>query len=603
MCGICGILLTEEKGGGDSLAIESDLSLMMQLLAPRGPDASGQWINPNRSVFLGHQRLSIIGSTGAGIQPMRSQNLRYTISFNGEIYNYRELAQELATYGVMMRGDSDTEILLELYSVYGVNAFPKLRGMFAFAIWDEQEKSLILARDTFGMKPLYYSTDSYGLMFSSQIKSLLGVKRVSRDINLEGYTSYLIWGHVMGGETLFENIFPVKPGSWIKVKEGGIYHSEDFASIYDLYSSSKSKSSSATLHDLLVDTVEHHLIADVPVGIFLSSGIDSSVLLAATAELGVRPKTITLGFEDFRGTSLDESVLAEKLAKYYGAEHETIFLSQKQILESLDDFFDAMDQPSTDGLNTWLVSRAAHKLGLKAALSGVGADEFFGGYPSFRQVQKLLDALGLLARIPKLGKALRRITYPALNKIKRTKYAGLLEYSNNLTRAYFLRRAQTMPFELQKINGLENDFSSIYEKATCKLSMYEKITEEQVKNLRSIGGSFMAISYLEASNYMSNRLLVDSDWASMNSSLEIRMPFVDSIFVSGIIEQMRTGNPFTKQDLASCLKIPLPDEIRFRRKTGFAVPMQTKSQIKMNVEAGGAFWSKAALDGYMNSVA
>jgi asparagine synthase (glutamine-hydrolysing) len=576
---------------------------MMQSLGPRGPDASGKWTNSNQNVFLGHQRLSIIGSTDAGAQPMHSHNLRYTISFNGEIYNYRELAQELAAHGVMMRGDSDTEVLLELYSVFGVNAFPKLRGMFALAIWDDLEKSLTLARDTFGMKPLYCSIDSYGLLFSSQIKSLLRSKRVSRDINLEGHASYLIWGHMMGGETLFENIFPVKPGSWIKVKEDGVCQSEDFFSIYDLYSTSKSKSSSVTLRDLLVDTVEHHLVADVPVGIFLSSGIDSSVLLAATAELGVRPKTITLGFEDFRGTSLDESVLAEKLAKYYGAEHETIFLSQKEIVDSLDDFFEAMDQPSTDGLNTWLVSRVAHKLGFKAVLSGVGADEFFGGYPSFWQVPKLLGALGPLAKIPELGKVLRKITYPALKRVKRAKYAGMLEYSNNLTRAYFLRRAQIMPFELQKIYGSDIDFSIMFEKGTHKLAAYEKITEEQVEKLRSIGGNFMAISYLEASNYMSNRLLVDSDWASMSNSLEIRMPFVDAIFVAGIIEQMKIGKPFTKQDLASSLKTPLPDEIRFRRKTGFAVPVQTKSQMKINVEAGGAFWSKTALDGYMNSVA
>jgi len=603
MCGICGILLTKGKGGGGSPEAESDLSLMMQSLGPRGPDASGKWTNSNQNVFLGHQRLSIIGSTDAGAQPMHSHNLRYTISFNGEIYNYRELAQELAAHGVMMRGDSDTEVLLELYSVFGVNAFPKLRGMFALAIWDDLEKSLTLARDTFGMKPLYCSIDSYGLLFSSQIKSLLRSKRVSRDINLEGHASYLIWGHMMGGETLFENIFPVKPGSWIKVKEDGVCQSEDFFSIYDLYSTSKSKSSSVTLRDLLVDTVEHHLVADVPVGIFLSSGIDSSVLLAATAELGVRPKTITLGFEDFRGTSLDESVLAEKLAKYYGAEHETIFLSQKEIVDSLDDFFEAMDQPSTDGLNTWLVSRVAHKLGFKAVLSGVGADEFFGGYPSFWQVPKLLGALGPLAKIPELGKVLRKITYPALKRVKRAKYAGMLEYSNNLTRAYFLRRAQIMPFELQKIYGSDIDFSIMFEKGTHKLAAYEKITEEQVEKLRSIGGNFMAISYLEASNYMSNRLLVDSDWASMSNSLEIRMPFVDAIFVAGIIEQMKIGKPFTKQDLASSLKTPLPDEIRFRRKTGFAVPVQTKSQMKINVEAGGAFWSKTALDGYMNSVA
>ncbi len=601
MCGICGILVT--KQGSDPLELERDLTAMMKVIAPRGPDGQGKWINSEQSIFLGHQRLSIIGLTNSGAQPMRSGNLRYTISFNGEIYNYKELTQELAGLNVFMRGDSDTEVLLEMYSRFGVEAFSRLRGMFAFAIWDEQEKSLVLVRDTFGMKPLYYSINANGVFFSSQVKSLLKVSDISRQMNEEGCASYLIWGHLIGGDTLFQGVTSLKPGSWIKLKGGEVAQTGEFSTIYSLYTSSVQHSPQApTLRDLLIDTVEHHLIADVPVGIFLSSGIDSSVLLAAAAELGVKPKTLTLAFEEFRGTSLDESVLAEKTARYYGSDHETVFLSQKQIEDSLDDFFSAMDQPTTDGLNTWLVSNVAHKLGLKAALSGVGADEFLGGYPSFWQIQELLSILGPLANIPKFGKMVRQICYPTLRKMKKPKQAGMLEYSKNVTRAFFLRRAQMMPYEVYDDFHHMDALQGVYDKCLSQFLKYEEITEGEVAQLRSIGGNFMAISYLEASNYMANRLLVDSDWAGMNHSLEIRMPFVDLAFVSGVIEKMKTSRPYTKLDLASSLNISLPDEIRLRKKTGFAVPVKALSLFGKKINTENERWSNIIFNGYMKSL-
>lgn len=601
MCGICGILATQQ--GRNPIELGKSLTAMMKIIAPRGPDAHGEWINPEKSIFLGHQRLSIIGLSDSGAQPMHSSNLRYTISFNGEIYNYKELAQELAGLNVLVQGDSDTEVLLELYSRFGVEAFSRLRGMFAVAIWDEQEKSLVLARDTFGMKPLYYSINTDGVFFSSQVKSLLQLREISSEVSEEGCASYLIWGHLIGGDALFQGITALKPGSWIKFKGDEEAQTGEFSTIYSLYTASVNHSPpTSSLRDLLIDTVEHHLIADVPVGIFLSSGIDSSVLLAAAAELGVKPKTLTLGFEEFRGTSLDESMLAEKTARYYGSDHETVFLSQKQIEDSLDDFFSAMDQPTTDGLNTWLVSKVAHKLGLKAALSGVGADEFLGGYPSFSQVQKLLKTLELLANIPKFGKMVRQISYPALRKIKKSKHAGMLEYANNVTRAFFLRRAQMMPYEVYDDFHHVDIPQGVYDKCLTQFLKYEKITEGEVAQLRSIGGNFMAISYLEASNYMSNRLLVDSDWAGMNHSLEIRMPFVDLAFVSGVIDRMKTSRPYTKLDLASSLNIPLPDEILLRKKTGFAVPVKALSHFGKGFITDNACWSNTVFNGYMKSL-
>jgi asparagine synthase (glutamine-hydrolysing) len=344
------------------------------------------------------------------------------------------------------------------------------------------------------------------------------------------------------------------------------------------------------------------LIADVPVGLFLSSGIDSSVLLAAAAELGLKPKTVTLGFEEFRGTSLDESVLAEKTARYYGSDHETVFLNQKQIEDSIDDFFNAMDQPTTDGLNTWLVSNVAHKLGLKAALSGVGADEFLGGYPSFWQIQELLRTLGPIANIPKFGKMIRKICYPALRKMKKSKHAGMLEYSSNMSRAFFLRRAQIMPYELHDVFYHTDVLEGVYDKCLSQFLNYEKNTEREVERLLHIGGNFMAISYLEASNYMANRLLVDSDWAGMNHSLEIRMPFVDLVFVSGVIEKMKTSKPYTKNDLASSLNISLSDEIRLRKKTGFSVPVKALSRFGKKFITDNARWSNTIFTGYMKSL-
>jgi asparagine synthase (glutamine-hydrolysing) len=557
MCGVAGIFGYSH----DAPAVDTDeLLRIREQMVRRGPDGAGLWISSNRRVGLAHRRLAIIDLTPDAAQPMASADGRYQIVFNGEIYNYRELRDELRRQGVLFRSLSDTEVLLQLYAREGAAMCRRLRGMYAFAIWDTQQQSLFLARDPFGIKPLYFNDDGRSFRFASQVKALLAGGAIARDADPIGESGYWIWGSVPEPHTLYAGIKAFAPGTSLKLCRDGRRERQEFDSVAGMLEDAREDQPPATsLRESMLDTIRHHLIADVPVGVFLSAGIDSATLAALASRCEATLNTLTLGFEEYRGTPADETLLAETVARRYGTRHQTIWIRQSDFEGALDSFLEDMDQPSIDGLNTWLVARATAHAGLKVAISGLGGDEFFGGYPSFRQVPLLRRYARPFCGVPGLGKMLRRLSAPVLGKLTSQKYAGLLEYGASWEGAYLLRRAVRMPWEL----GSES-----------KTSEFERPTTVVDDALRAEGSPQAIVSWLEATLYMRNQLLRDSDWAGMAHSVEIRVPLVDRELLRYVASQRRAGRVLTKQDLSATASPALPKELINRAKTGFTVPVR-----------------------------
>ena len=559
MCGLAGIF----SYGNPATQVESsELLRMREQMVKRGPDGAGLWISEDKRIGLAHRRLAIIDLSDDAAQPMVSADGRFHIVFNGEVYNYRELRRDLERRGAVFRSQSDTEVLVQLYAFERGAMCSKLRGMYAFAIWDSIEQSLFIARDPFGIKPLYFHDDGHTLRFASQVKALLAGVAVPASLDPVGEYSYRIWGHVTEPRTLYANVLAFEPGAWRSIHGDGRSEQKQFESVANLLAlderSPAARQENAgtytSLREALLDTVRHHLIADVPVGVFLSAGIDSASLAALAAEAGGTLRTITLGFEEYRGTAADETILAEKVARLYGAEHQTVWITRYDFEDACEQFLEAMDQPSIDGLNTWLVSRAAARLGLKVALSGLGGDEFFGGYPSFTQVPQIRRLARPFASIPGLGKIVQKMSAPIFRRFTSEKYAGVLEYGATWQGAYLLRRALRMPWEYQQL-------------------------AEAKRHLMDHGQAYSdnpyaIVSHLESTRYMRNQLLRDTDWAGMAHSIELRVPLVDVELTRYIARQRIAGKIYGKRDLAAAAMPALPRDLVDRAKTGFTVPVR-----------------------------
>jgi asparagine synthase (glutamine-hydrolysing) len=320
---------------------------------------------------------------------MVSDDGRFVIVFNGEIYNYPELRIELETDGARFRTTSDTEALLHLYARHGAEMVHRLRGMFAFAIWDAGQRRLFVARDPYGIKPLYTSNDGWTFRFASQVKALLAGGHVSLDPEPAGLVGFHLFGSVPEPFTLYRDIRALPAGHTQWVDAAGPREPKPFENIAEVLARGAAKPvPEAELHkrvrDGALDSMRAHLLADVEVGVFLSAGIDSGALLGLMRDAGQREiRAITLAFEEFRGTSEDEAPLAARVCEQYGAHHIVRRLRKQEFVEDLPAILEAMDQPSIDGVNTWFVSKAAKEAGLKVAISGLGGDELLGGYPSY----------------------------------------------------------------------------------------------------------------------------------------------------------------------------------------------------------------------------
>ena len=578
MCGIAGILVYQNA---PSLPLTETLAAMSARLRVRGPDASGAWRSPSGIVQFAHRRLSIIDLSARSDQPLHSADGRYSIVFNGEIYNYMELRSELAQKGRVFATSGDTEVLLQMYVEYGAAMLTRLRGMYAFAIWDEQEQQLLLARDPLGIKPLYYAEANGCLHFASQARALLDVPGVDLSPQPAGHVGFFVWGSVPEPWTLYRGIFSCPSGTWILAGPRGIRTMRRFASPAEesiRFSASEIPGSQAEcterLHAALEESVRMHEIADVPVGIFLSAGIDSGMMASLASERTERLEALTLGFDLLRGTPSDETPLAAAVARHYDLPHKVEFIDRSVFHDERDRLLDTMDQPTIDGVNTYFVSRLARQMGFKVALSGLGGDELFAGYPSFRNIPGTVHALGRFGRLETLGRGWRILTAPVVSRLTSPKYASLLEYGGTWGGAYLLRRGLFMPWELPQFLDAElvrtgwRDLASVEQMNTLLRPFREtgEIPAEQADLLR--------VSALETSYYMRTQLLRDADWAGMAHSVEIRVPLVDMTLLRQLAPLRASRFAPRKPDVASCLKNPLPQEILARPKTGFSVPVR-----------------------------
>jgi asparagine synthase (glutamine-hydrolysing) len=582
VCGIAGIFAYHYP----ALPVDRDeLRQVRDHMAARGPDGRGEWFSDDGRVGLGHRRLSIIDLSDRAAQPMKSGYGKVVVSFNGEIYNFRDLRRGLEARGKVFRTELDTEVLLHLYAEKGEAMLGDLRGMFALALWDGRKDSLLLARDPYGIKPLYLADDGWTVRFASQVKALLTSPRVSRVAEPAGLAGFYLSGSVPEPFTLYQEIRSVPAGSYQWVDSTGPRPPVPYFSLAAAWAegSQGHRDSPAEIQEAVraavLDSVRHHLVADVPVGAFLSAGIDSGALAGLMKDAGQEDvQAVTLAFEEYEGTSDDEAPLAADVARAYGLRHTVRVVGEREFREDLPKILAAMDQPSTDGVNAWFVSKAAHEAGLKVAVSGLGGDELFGGYPSFRSVPRWARMLRLPAHVPGTGALLEQLhaAFAPLFPSIHPKTAGLFRHGGSFAGAWLLQRGLFLPGELGAVLGDE-----LAREGLRRLRPLERLEESW--SLRAGGSgargrakltSFARVAALEASFYMRNQLLRDTDWASMAHSLEVRVPLVDATLLSRLAGPLQAcATDDRKSLLARSPTVPLPDRVARRPKTGFTTPV------------------------------
>ncbi len=573
MCGIAGV---HAYLGVAAPVDRAELVRINDRMAARGPDGSGVWLADDARTGFAHQRLAIIDLSPNGAQPMHSADRQLTITFNGEIYNYRELRADLTARGHVFRTGSDTEVLLHLYAEYGADMVRKLRGMFAFGLWDARKRTLLLARDALGIKPLYWADDGWTLRFASQAKALLAGGAVARDPDSAGIVGFHLLGCVPEPFTVWRDIHALPAGTTLTVDATGPGAPRRY---YDVAQALAERAAADTSRDdadarrqlteAVRDSVRHHLVADVPVAVFLSAGLDSGALLGTMAGLGTRPVTaVTLAFSEFKGLPLDEAPLAAEVAARYGARHIVRAVDRSEFENDLPAILDAMDLPTIDGINTWFVAKAAHEAGLKVALSGLGADECLGGYSSFAEVPRSVHWLRPVSWVPGLGALARRGLTAAIGAglSAHPKAAGVLQYGGSWAGAYLLRRSVYMPWELNDLLD-----PALVRDGLRRLAPLSHIAA-RLRGGQSLG-DFDRVAALETALYMRNQLLRDADWAGMSHAVEIRVPYVDPFFLAALPRGDVLARVNAKDAVADVPMPPLPSAIRTRRKTGFVTPV------------------------------
>jgi asparagine synthase (glutamine-hydrolysing) len=543
----------------------------------RGPDAAGAWLSADGRAGLGHRRLSIIDVSDRANQPMLSREGDMAIVFNGEIYNYRELCTELERAGEIFETTSDTEVLLRMYRRWGASMLPRLRGMFAFAIWDGRERTMFFARDPYGIKPLYVADDGKTVRVASQVKALLAGGAVSREHDPAGIAGFFLRGSVPEPFTMYSAIRELPAGSSISVTPRGASKPRSYFSIAGALKDAvehrrhyDDEERAALIRDAVTESVRYHLVSDVPVGAFLSSGRDSSTIVALAAENGGPLETVTLRFDEYVGTAKDEAPLAELVAREYGTRHSTWTLTGDRFRRELPRALEAMDQPSIDGLNSYFVSKAAADLGWKVALSGTGGDELFGGYTTFRVIPRFVRTFSMFRHMPNAAKSFEKMYKQLLGERQprfSPKTAHTLKYCTTYEGAYLMKRGLFLPEELPELLGEE-----LAREGLQRLKILEHIREVITPDP---GTPFARVAALETALFMRNQLLRDIDWASMAHSLEVRVPLVDAFLLRKVAPAVfSTSKRDGKALLARSPRKSLPEVIMTRRKTGFTLPIR-----------------------------
>lgn len=560
MCGIAGIIGFPEPI--ETRAVKIDR--MNRAMVHRGPDDDGTFSGTGAT--LGMRRLAIFDPEH-GRQPMMTADKRHVLVFNGAIYNFRELRAELESHGHAFHTQCDTEVLLAALVQWGEKALPRLRGMFAFAWWDNQEQRLLIARDPFGIKPLYYHTATHGgLVFASELNALLVSGLVSTNISPASVSSYLDYLAVPAPATIYRDIFSLRPGQcavWqeqrLKIKSYWTLH--DAYSATDIKSARTKEEFSRGLRHQLEDSVRAHVVADVPVGAFLSGGLDSTCLVALMTRLGGRQlKTFSLGFDE---AGYSEADAAAENARYLGTEHHASVLTGDRVAADIEAIVAGLDHPTGDGINTHYVSQAARDGGVTVALSGLGADELFGGYPSFKNVSRMTRWLPVWEKLPRVLREALLQRWDT-GTTQQRKLADMLRHGRQPAALALLQRRVFA--ESTKHALLSPDAGAAYSAHPMESALTEQLSGVDLPAVTSAA---------ELSGYMTDVLLRDSDAMSMRHSLELRVPFVDRPFVTWLARQS-SAYKFTpknpKSALGEALRDLLPPAIHQRSKRGFTPP-------------------------------
>lgn len=584
MCGIAG-LIDFSNGGLPGYENHSGkvLRLMLDRLRHRGPDDRGEErfdVEDGPTVYLGHQRLSIIDLSKMGHQPMANDSQTIWISTNSEIYNFKEIREELKGKNYHFRSSSDTEVLLKAYEEWGVDCLQKLRGMFAFAIWDSRKKVLFLARDRLGIKPLYYFSNADCFLFASEVRALAATGITGTTLNTSGLYHFLSFGSLSGPDTLWESLQELMPGNYLLVTPESMEtkkYWDPLASLDNL-----PDSCDELLKNTLKEAVKFRQISDVSLGAFLSGGIDSSAVVSLMHQETDRPvQTLSVVFKE---PDYDESLYSKKVAEQMATRHQTLELDEADLVSSLPQAIAAMDQPTVDGINTFLIAKCAREAGWKVALSGIGGDELFGGYDSFHLIPKITKIEKISGALPRswslfMGNFLKRFL-PASDRS--SKLGHLVSGQKSGGHSYFLMRALFC----------EDRVRSLFRDKTCadnEIRKHQKDTQNQVDSLSALH-PLKQISYLELTHYLANTLLRDTDMMSMAHGLEIRVPLIDHRLVElmfSIPADVQFASSPKKSLLIKSLPHPLPSEIVHRKKMGFTLPFEhwMRNELRPEVES------------------
>jgi len=597
MCSISGII-SVARSAFESVDSTSQLrdavGRMNAALRHRGPDDQGietcEFRIGNRSakLVLGNTRLAIIDTSVAGHQPMHDPDTGNWITYNGETYNFRELRREIGDEFGPWRSNTDTEVVLRAYRKWGTEAFSRLRGMFAFAIWDSRKEELVLARDQFGIKPLYYFLDSdadstRSLIFASEVRALLASELVPRKLSVPAVSSFLEYGSVQAPLSIVQSVHSLMPGQCLSVRK-------DSASAFNVQLSefprlnreprpASRAEAKSELRSLLENSVEQHLVSDVPIGVFLSGGMDSSAIVGLMSRVSPeRPKTFSVVFKEQR---FNEAHYSHLIAERFRTDHTEIILSEESLLSTLPQAIAALDQPTMDGINTYVVSKAVKNAGVKVALSGLGGDELFAGYPSFRRALKFAST--------------SRVTRRALKAVAQVGHLAS-DGSSRRSKLWQLGTSEGSPTDIYRIS--RQLFSPDSVRAIGHTPVYNPpepaIAADDLDTIN-------AVSKLELGGYMANTLLRDTDFMSMAHSLEVRVPFVDRevadyvLSLPGKWKLNGQTKSVPKPLLADALDDLLPQEFLKRPKMGFTLPFVKWMTSELRTEVSAVLGNKSGL--------
>jgi asparagine synthase (glutamine-hydrolysing) len=595
MCGIVGIL------SRDAPLVPDILERATRSLAHRGPDDSGTIIlrdSPSGvEVGLGNRRLAILDLSPLAHQPMHDAETGNWIVYNGEIYNFREIRDELQKSGSTFVSHSDTEVVLQAYARWGEKCLEKFRGMFAFALWDAQRHRLFIARDQMGIKPLYYAQAGSYFLFASEVRTLLGTGLVQPRIDTAGLINYLTFGSAYDPLTLVEGIRAVPPGHML-IWEGGKLRQSSYWDLIDEAGAIGSTASAPyawtekecaeRLQPILEEAVCSQLVSDVPVGVFLSGGIDSSALVSILSRSGITPSTFSIVF---READFSEAQHSRAVAAKFHTDHHEITVSQTDALAAIPAALSAMDLPTIDGINTYFVSQETRRAGVKVALSGLGGDEVFAGYSSFRTVPRMERFARFWKQVPGIVRGPVGSAFAALAPVndQNRKLASLARDNGRVPHPYFLSRTLFLPSQRDLLRRNPDRPAS------------DLAAESQCDRLRRASSLDLInrVSYLESRCYMLNTLLRDTDFMSMSQGLEVRVPLIDHRLAKAVLalpgHWKLNGTP--KKLLVGAMAGSLPDEIVHRPKRGFTLPFEHWMRQELRPEIERVVRKKHVSDG------